>query len=84
MVAFAVKVTLVPLQIVVPGLADMATVGDTVELVNVMLLLFDVTFTKHGVALDVMTTETESPFIAPLNTYVFVPVPTFTPFLLHW
>ena len=29
MVAFAVKVTLVPLQIVVPGLADMATVGVT-------------------------------------------------------
>ena len=84
MVAFAVKVTLVPLQIVVPGLADMATVGVTVELVNVMLLLFDVTFTKHGVAFDVITTETESPFTAPLKTYVFVPVPTFAPFLLHW
>ena len=55
MVAFAVKVTLVPLQTVVPGLADIATVGVTVELVNTMPLLFEVTFTKHGVAFDVMT-----------------------------
>ena len=54
MVAFAVNVTLVPLQIVVPGLADIATVGVTVELVNTMPLLFEVTFTKHGVAFDVM------------------------------
>ena len=55
MVAFAVKVTLVPLQTVVPGLADIATVGVTVELVNTIPLLFEVTFTKHGVAFDVMT-----------------------------
>ena len=56
MVALAVKVTLVPLQIVVPGLADIATVGVTVELVSFIPLLFAVVFTKHGVAFDVITT----------------------------
>jgi hypothetical protein len=56
LVALAVKVTLVPLQIVVPGLAVTATVGVTVELVNLMPLLLAVVLTKHGVAFDVITT----------------------------
>ena len=68
MVAFAVKVTLVPLQITLPGFAVTATVGVTVELVNLMPLLFAVVLTKHGVAFDVITTYTESAFKALFNT----------------
>ena len=68
LVAVAVKVTLVPAQMVVPGLATTATLGVTVKLVSFIPLLFEVTFTKQGVAFDVITTYTESPFTAPLNT----------------
>jgi len=56
LVAVAVKVTLVPLQITLPGFAVTATAGVTVELVNFIPLLFAVVLTKHGVAFDVNTT----------------------------
>jgi hypothetical protein len=78
-----VKVTLVPLQMVVPGDAAMLALtargGPTTM---VMVLEVAGLPVKQGVALDVMTQKTWSPFVNPASVYV-EPVPTTVPFFFH-
>ena len=56
----AVYTTVLPAQIVLPKLAFIVTDGFTVEFVSLTPLLLTLDATKHGVALDVITTYTES------------------------
>ena len=78
----AVKVTLVPEQILVVG-ALMLTAGVTVELPSLIPLLAETVFCKHGVAFDVRITYTESPTLGVLNVKLDEFVPAFVPFSFH-
>ena len=65
MVGVAVNVTLVPAQIVVPGLALMLTDG-TADPVTIIVISFDVAVVGLAQANDdVITTVTASPFTNP-------------------
>ena len=80
----AVNVTLVPAQIVLPGLAAMLTEGATTA-VTVMAIAFDVAFAGVAHAADeVMTTVTTSPFANVEFWYWLLFVPTLLPFNFHW
>ena len=57
-VGVAVKVTLVPEQIVLPGLAAMLTDGVTVE---VTVIVIELEVTGLGLIDEVITTDTTSP-----------------------
>ena len=66
MVGVAVKVTLVPAQMVLPGLAAMLTDGST-EPVTIIVTAFDVAVVGLAQANDeVITTVTTSPFAKAL------------------
>ena len=82
-VGVAVKVTDVPLQIVVPGLAAILTDGTRIA-VTVIVTLFDVAVAGDAQAsVDVITQVTASPFINAAFVYVLVLVPTLLPFNFH-
>ena len=79
----AVKVTLVPAQIVLPGPAPMLTEGVT-GVVTVMVIALDVAVVGLAQASDeVMTTVTTSPFAKALFEYVLLFVPTLLPLSFH-
>ena len=66
MVGVAVKVTLVPVQIVLPGFAAMLTDGATVP-VTIIVIAFDVAVVGLAQASDeVITTVITSPFTKAL------------------
>ena len=75
---------LLPEQIVLPVFDDMVTAGLTVELVNLTKLLVLCALTKQGVALEVITTFTESLANGVFKIYVVELLPTLTPFNFHW
>ena len=85
MVGVAVKVTLVPAQIVV-ALALMLTLAGRFGF-TVMVMLFDVAGepVKHGVALEVIITRTTSLLerVLLVNVALFAPT-TLLPFTRHW
>ena len=81
MVGVAVKVTLVPEQIVVVE-ATIETDGVTEVAVIVTTLLVAVGVVTQP-ALDVMITLTWSPFVSVLEVNVEEFVPAFTPFTCH-
>ena len=83
MVGVAVKVTLVPAQIVLPGFAAMLTDGATDPVISIVIAL-DVAVVGLAQASDeVMTTVTTSPFAKALFEYVLLFVPTLPPFNFH-
>ena len=83
MVGVAVNVTLVPEQIVLPGLALMLTDGVTVPVI-VIVIPVDVAVVGLAHANDeVITTVITSPFTKALFEYVLLLVPTLFPFSFH-
>ena len=83
MVGVAVKVILVPAQIVLPGFAAMLTDGATDPVIAIVIAL-DVAVVGLAQASDeVMTTVTTSPFAKALFEYVLLLVPTLPPFNFH-
>ena len=82
LVGVAVKVTLVPEQIVVAE-ATIETDGVTEVTVMVITLLVAVIVVTQP-ALDVMTTLTWSLFASALEVNVGELAPAFTPFICHW
>ena len=83
MVGVAVNVTLVPMQIVLPGLAAILTEGVTSGF-TVMVIAFDVPVVGLAQAKeDVITQVTTSPFASDALEYVLLFVPTFVPFNFH-
>ena len=84
MVGVAVNVTLVPEQIVLPGLALILTDGAT-EPVMLIVIPVDVAVVGFAQASDeVITTVITSPFTKVLFEYVLLFVPTLFPFNFHW
>ena len=65
MVGVAVNVTLVPEQIVLPGLAAMLTDGVTVPVTTIVILFEVAVFGFAQPNDDVITTFTTSPFTNP-------------------
>jgi len=83
LVGVAVKVTLVPAQIVLPGLAAILTDGTTVP-VTIMVISLDVAVgVARQLALLVITQLTTSPFTNVALEYVLLLVPTLLPFSFH-
>ena len=77
------KVTLVPVHIVLPGAAAMLTDGATVP-VTIMVIEFDVAVAGLAHASDeVITTVTTSPLSSVELWKVLLLVPAFTPFTFH-
>ena len=66
MVGVAVKVTLVPSQIVLPGLAAMITEGVTSVVTAIVIALDVAVFGLAQASDEVMTTVTTSPFAKAL------------------
>ena len=66
MVGVAVKVTLVPSQIVLPGLAAMITEGVTSVVTAIVIALDVAVFGLAQASDEVMTTVTTSPFAKTL------------------
>ena len=82
-VGVAVNVTLVPEQIVLPGLALMLTDG-TIVAVTVIVIPVDVTEVGLPQASEeVITTVITSPFTSVLFEYVLLLMPTLLPFNFH-
>lgn len=84
MVGVAVKVTDVPAQIVVDGLAAMLTLTGN-DGFTVIVILLDVAGEplKQGVAFDVITQVITSPLFNVVLVYVGELVPTLPPFTFH-
>ena len=82
-VGVAVKVTLVPEQIVVPGLAEIDTEGVTAAFTTIVIVLEVAVGVERQPALDVITQLTWSLFANALLEYVEAFVPTFVPFNFH-
>ena len=83
MVGVAVKVTLVPVHIVLPGAAAILTDGATVP-VTTMVIAFEVAVAGFAHASDdVNTTVTISPLASVELWKVLLLVPAFTPFTFH-
>ena len=83
MVGVAVKVTLVPAQIVLPGFAAMLTDGAT-DTVTTIVIALEVGVVGLAQASDeVMTTVTTSPSANALFEYVLEFVPTLFPLSFH-
>jgi len=85
LVGVAVNVTLVPAQTVDEGLAEMLTLTGNAGF-TVIVTLLDVAGepVRQGVALDVITHVTTSPFTSDELVYVAELVPTLLPFSFHW
>ena len=66
MVGVAVKVTLIPAQIVLPGLAVMVTDGATDPVIAIVIALDVAVAGLAQASEEVMTTVTTSPFANPL------------------
>ena len=82
-IAVAVKLTLVPEQIVFPGFAAMLTVGTTVD-PTIIVIPVDVTEAGLAQASDeVIVTVITSPLANALFEYVLLFVPTLFPFRFH-
>jgi hypothetical protein len=82
-VGVAVKVTLVPAQIVLPGLADIVTEGVTTGF-TVIVIAFEVTVAGLAqVALLVRIHVTTWVLVKVLVVKVGLFVPAFTPFTRH-
>ena len=82
-VGVAVKITLVPAQIVLPGFALMVTDGATVAVI-VIVIPFDVAVAGLAqTSEDVITTVTTSPVANALLEYVLLLMPTLLPFNFH-
>ena len=79
----AVKVTLVPAQIVLPGLALMLTEGVTGVVTTIVIELDVAAVGLAQASDDVMTTVTTSPFAKVLFEYVLLFVPTLLPLSFH-
>jgi hypothetical protein len=81
-----VNVTLVPEQIVLSASFDAIVTLAGWFALTVVVMLFDVAGdpVKHGVAFDVITTVTASPFANAVVVYVALFVPTLAPFNFHW
>jgi hypothetical protein len=82
LVGVAVKVTLVPEQIVVDD-AFTETDGDT-ELTAMAITLLVAVGVVVQLALEVMITPTWSALTSELDVNVGELVPTLTPFICHW
>ena len=83
-VGVAVNVTLVPEQIVLPGLAAMLTDGVTVD-PTLIVMVGELTVTGVAQPIDeVIATVIVSPLANALFEYVLLFVPTLTPFNRHW
>ena len=83
MVGVAVNVTLVPEQIVFPGLAAMLNDGTTEPVIAIVIEL-DVAVVGLAHASDeVITTVTISPFASALFEYVLLFEPTLLPLSFH-
>jgi len=83
LVGVAVNVTLVPSQMVLPGLAAMLTDGVTFA-VTVIVMALDVA--EAGLAHakdDVISQVTTSPFVSDALEYEMLLVPTLFPFNFH-
>ena len=79
------NVTLVPEQIVLPGLAAMLT--DGINVVDPTLIVIPGDVAVVGLAQpieEVITTVITSPLTKALFEYVLLFVPTLFPFLFHW
>ena len=82
-VGTAVKVTLVPEQIVEDGLAEINTLAVTFAL-TVMVIVLDVAgLPVAQVALLVIIQVIVFPFVNPASEYVVLFVPTLIPFFFH-
>lgn len=80
LVGVAVKVTLVPEQIVVDGLAPMDTLADT-DVVTTIVIVLDVAgLPVTQEALLVITQDIVFPFVSAASVYVVLLDPTLTPF----
>ena len=84
LVGVAVKVTLVPEQIVLPGFAAMLTLAGNSGFTVIVMELEVAGEPVAQVALEVITTDTTSPWFRPLFVYVALFVPTLPPFNNHW
>ena len=83
LVGVAVKVTFVPVHIVLPGTAAMLTDGATVP-VTAMVTEFDVAVVGLAhTSDDVITTVTTSPLASVELWKVLLLVPALTPFTFH-
>ena len=82
-VGVAVNVTLVPAQIVLPGLAAMVTDGVTVD-PTIIVIPVDVAVVGFAQPIEeVITTVTTSPLVNALFEYVLLFVPTLFQFNFH-
>lgn len=84
MVGVAVKVTEVPAQMVLPGLAAMLTDGVTLLLTDIVIAPLVAVAGDAQEALLVITQVTMSPFNSAAFVYVVLLVPTLVPFSFHW
>lgn len=84
MVGVAVKVTEVPAQMVLPGLAAMFTDGVTLLLTDIVIAPLVAVAGDAQEALLVITQVTMSPFNSVAFVYVVLLVPTLVPFSFHW
>ena len=83
MVGVAVKITLVPAQIVLPGLAAIFTDGAT-DAVTAIVISFEVAVVGLAQASDdVITQATLAPLVNAAFMYVLLLVPTLVPFNFH-
>ena len=83
-VGVAVNVTLVPEQIVFPGLAEILTLAATFGF-TVITIAFDTAgFPVAQRALEVITQVTLFPFANAALVYVELFVPTFVAPIFHW
>jgi hypothetical protein len=82
-VGVAVKVTLVPEQILLEDAAIVIT-GVTCAVTVIAILLDKTEATEAQLALLVSKQLTTSPFTNAALLYVLLFVPTFTPFSFHW
>ena len=84
LVGVAVKVTLVPAQIVLPGFAEILTLAAKLAF-TVITMAFDVTgLPETQGALEVITHVMLFPFAKVVVVYVGLLVPTFVAPLFHW
>ena len=79
----AVKTTLTPAQMVVPGLVLMVTLGVTGFATVIVNTLLNTLLTERHVSLLVSSQLIVFPFTKVLSVYVLLLVPTFTPFFFH-
>lgn len=82
-VGVAVKVTPVPEQMVLPGLAAIVTDAGVLVLTDIVVLAVAVAGTTHPLTFGVITTLTTSPLFRLLLPQLLV-VATLLPFSFHW